>query len=88
MKVCSLTLLLLITFLSNRSRASALVEVVLAARMDEPHEEKGIGSLFFTQIRADGLTAHTGLLLDAPQGPTEAPKHDDLLLFLFFLLLP
>jgi hypothetical protein len=41
-KVCPLTLLLLITFLSNRSRASALVEVVLAARMDEPREEKGV----------------------------------------------
>ncbi|MGZ9257696.1 MAG: hypothetical protein ACXW50_24980 [Candidatus Binatia bacterium] len=43
MKLCSLTLLLLIAYLSNRSRASALVEVVLAARMDEPREEKGIG---------------------------------------------
>jgi hypothetical protein len=35
------------------------------------------------QIRADGLTAHTGLLLDVPQGPTELPKHYDLLLFFF-----
>ena len=48
MKVCSLTLLLLITFLSNRSLASAAAEVVLAARMDEPREEKGIGSLLLT----------------------------------------
>ncbi|MGZ9257377.1 MAG: hypothetical protein ACXW50_23355 [Candidatus Binatia bacterium] len=36
-----------------------------------------------TQIRADGLTAHTGLLLDALQAPTEALKGYYLLLFLF-----
>ena len=35
------------------------------------------------QIGAGGLTAHTGLLLDAPQRPSEPPKDYDLLLFLF-----
>jgi hypothetical protein len=35
------------------------------------------------QIRADGLSAHTGLLLDAPQRPPEPPKDYYLLLFLF-----